>query len=59
MDISYKNVDIALSGISDLYRDDYVLADAALVSDVYLPVNIVLIEVEDLDALKIISAIEY
>lgn len=59
MDISYKNVDIALSGISDLYRDDYVLADTALVSDVYLPVNIVLIEVEDLDALKIISAIEY
>ena len=56
--IHYGKIDIALSGISDLYRDDFVLSNAALVSDIYIPVDIVFIEIEDPDALGITSVIE-
>ncbi|MGN0405238.1 MAG: transporter substrate-binding domain-containing protein [Bariatricus sp.] len=59
MGVTYGKIDMGLSGISDLYRDDYLLSNAALVSDVYMPADIVFLEVEDRDKLRIKAAIDY
>lgn len=54
----YKKLDMAISGISDRYRDDFELTDAALISDIYMPMNIVLIEVEDYEKIKVVGDLE-
>lgn len=55
--VYYGKHDMAISGISELYREDYELT-GTLVSKVYLPVDIMFIEVADPDKLKVVSNIE-
>ncbi len=57
--VCFGSLDIGVSACSNLYRDDYEMAGTALVSDVYMPMEFMFIEVEDRDALKINSTIDY
>ena len=55
--IVYGKTDIALSGISNLWRADVELTGKALCSEIYMETDIVFIEVADWEELEILSAI--
>lgn len=58
MDVTHGRVDMAVSGVSNLFRGEFEAVESALVSDIYLPIDVVLIEVEDVDQVKIKSYLE-
>ena len=57
--VQYGSYDLGCGGISELYRDDIERSGSALMTKSFLPVNIVFIEVEDRNALKVRIPIEY
>lgn len=57
--VQYGSYDIGCGGISELYREDIERSGSALMTKSFFPVNIVFIEVEDRDALKVRIPIEY
>lgn len=57
--VQYGSYDIGSGGISELYRADIEKSESALMTKSFLPVNIVFIEIEDRDALKVKFPIEY
>ena len=59
MGVQYSTYDIGCGDISELYRPDIEESGSALMTKSFLPVDIVFIEVEDRDALKIKTPIEY
>lgn len=56
--VHYHQYDMGVSGVSDLYRQDYEYGGFSLMSDVYFPVDIVFIEVEDREELAIVAALD-
>lgn len=58
MGVYYGKMDIAISGISESYRVD-VEQTGVYVSQSYMPCDIVLVEIEDPDKLKITTGIEF
>lgn len=52
-------LDIAVSGYSELYREDEELSGYILVSDGYLPSDIVFLELDPSKKVKMLSAIDY
>ena len=59
MGVQYGTYDIGCGDISELYRPDIEESGSAFMTKSFLPVNIVFIEVEDWDALKVRIPIEY
>lgn len=59
MGVQYGTYDIGCGGISELFRGDIERAGSALMTKSFLPINIVFIQVEDFDALKVKIPIEY
>lgn len=59
MGVAYKTYDMGISGISQLYEEDYTLSNSALVSDSYMEEDIVFLEAEDREKIKIRAAIEF
>ena len=59
MGVQYSTYDIGCGDISELYRPDIEESGSAFMTKSFLPVNIVFIEVEDWDALKVRIPIEY
>ena len=57
--VQYGSYDIGCGGISELYRADIEKSGSALMTKSFFPVNIVFIEVEDWDKLKIRIPIDY
>ena len=59
MGVQYGTYDVGCGDISELYRPDIEESGSAFMTTAFLPVNIVFIEVEDRNALKIKVPIEY
>lgn len=59
MGISYGELDISAAGFSELYRGDVESTGRVLVSESYLPSDIVLLERDPAKKLKITSTIDY
>ena len=57
--VQYGTYDLGCGGISELYRDDIERSNTALMTTSFIPVNIVFVEVEDRDKLKVKMPIEY
>ena len=57
--VEYGTYDIGCGGISELFRGDIELAGMCLMTKSFLPINIVFIQVEDFDALKVKIPIDY
>lgn len=58
MGVCSGRYDIGVGGVSDLYRGDYEMAGLCFVSEVYLDMDILFIEIEDPEKLAIVAAIE-
>lgn len=59
MAIINNTLDLAISGYSELYREDEELSGYILVSDSYLPSDIVFLELDPSKKVKMLSTIDY
>ena len=57
--VSSGKLDMSFYGCSELYREDVELSGMATVSDGYFPMDIVFIEIEDPEKVKIQTVIDY
>ena len=52
--VVYEKFDMGISGISDVWRADLEMTQKALVTDIYMDTDVVFVEVEDFDKLRIL-----
>lgn len=57
--VAYGRLDMSASGYSELYREDVELSGFVLVTDAYLPSDIVFLEIDPSKKVRILSAIDY